>query len=344
MIRAHAAHQALRRPRRRRRHRLRRRARPGHRLPRPERRRQVHDHADDPRPGRPDVRDGQRQRPPVRRVPGAAARDRRPPRRARHPPRAVRSRPPAVDGGVQRHPDHPGRRGARAGRPRLGRRPAGRAGSRSAWASGSASPPRCSATRRSSCSTSRSTGSTPRASAGCAAFARQLADEGRTVFISSHLMSEMALMADHLIVIGRGQILADCSMNDFMADHASSYVRVKAPALTDVESLLVGRDLDVQRVDGELRVAGLDAPADRRPAARRRPGAARADPGPRLARGRLHDPDRRQRRVPRQPPPLRRQQHSLWKEQPDDRHRTPSGPTPKPRRRRPGRARASGTR
>ena len=91
--------------------------------------------------------------------------------------------------------------------------------------------------------------------------ARQLADEGRTVFISSHLMSEMALMADHLIVIGRGQILADCSMNDFMADHASSYVRVKSPTLTDVESLLVGRDLDVQRVDGELRVAGIDAPA-----------------------------------------------------------------------------------
>ena len=92
-------------------------------------------------------------------------------------------------------------------------------------------------------------------------FARQLADEGRTVFISSHLMSEMALMADHLLVIGRGSILADCSMNDFMADHATSYVRVKAPALTDAESLLAGRSLDVQRVDGELRIVGLDAPA-----------------------------------------------------------------------------------
>ena len=82
-------------------------------------------------------------------------------------------------------------------------------------------------------------------------FARQLAEEGRTVFISSHLMSEMALMADHLIVIGRGTILADCSMTEFMADHASSYVRVKSPALADAESLLVGRDLDVDRVDGE---------------------------------------------------------------------------------------------
>ena len=55
------------------------------------------------------------------------------------------------------------------------------------------------------------------------------------MFISSHLMSEMAVTADHLIVIGRGRILADCSMNDFMADHAASYVRVKSPALTDVE-------------------------------------------------------------------------------------------------------------
>ena len=91
--------------------------------------------------------------------------------------------------------------------------------------------------------------------------ARQLADEGRTVFISSHLMSEMALMADHLIVIGRGTILADCSMQQFMADHAASYVRVKAPQSTDVEALLVGRGLDVNRTDDELRVQGLDAPA-----------------------------------------------------------------------------------
>ncbi|WP_456696051.1 ABC transporter ATP-binding protein [Aeromicrobium sp. P5_D10] len=91
--------------------------------------------------------------------------------------------------------------------------------------------------------------------------ARQLADEGRTVFISSHLMSEMALMADHLIVIGRGQILADCSMQQFMVDHAASYVRVKAPQATDVEALLVGRGLDVTRTQDELRIQGLDAAA-----------------------------------------------------------------------------------
>jgi ABC-2 type transport system ATP-binding protein len=91
--------------------------------------------------------------------------------------------------------------------------------------------------------------------------ARELASEGRTVFISSHLMSEMALMADHLIVIGAGSILADCSMQQFMADHAASYVRVKAPRSTDVEALLVGRGLEVVRAGQELRVQGLDAPA-----------------------------------------------------------------------------------
>ena len=75
--------------------------------------------------------------------------------------------------------------------------------------------------------------------------ARQLADEGRTVFVSSHLMSEMALTADHLIVIGRGRVLADCSMEEFIAEHAASYVRVRAPRLGGVASLLTGRGLDV---------------------------------------------------------------------------------------------------
>ena len=91
--------------------------------------------------------------------------------------------------------------------------------------------------------------------------ARTLADEGRTVFVSSHLMSEMALTAEHLVVVGRGKILADCSMSEFMADHATSYVRVKAPALGDAAHLLGGRGLDVSRVDDEIRVVGLDAAA-----------------------------------------------------------------------------------
>lgn len=88
--------------------------------------------------------------------------------------------------------------------------------------------------------------------------ARQLADEGRTVFVSSHLMSEMALMADHLIVVGRGRVLADCSMTEFIEEHATSYVRVRSPRLADVATLLSGRGHEVARVGEELHVTGDD--------------------------------------------------------------------------------------
>ncbi|RBY75644.1 ABC transporter ATP-binding protein [Blastococcus sp. TF02-09] len=91
--------------------------------------------------------------------------------------------------------------------------------------------------------------------------ARQLAAEGRTVFISSHLMSEMALTADHLVVIGRGRILADCSMRDFIAEHAASYVLVRSPQHGQVADLLRGAGAEVTPVDGELHVQGLDAAA-----------------------------------------------------------------------------------
>jgi ABC-2 type transport system ATP-binding protein len=92
--------------------------------------------------------------------------------------------------------------------------------------------------------------------------ARQLAEEGRTVFVSSHLMSEMALTADHLLVIGRGRILADCSTSEFIADHAASFVRVRSPQSREVADLLRRHGLDVVvREDDELHVQGLDAAA-----------------------------------------------------------------------------------
>ncbi|MCZ2827081.1 MULTISPECIES: ABC transporter ATP-binding protein [unclassified Modestobacter] len=89
--------------------------------------------------------------------------------------------------------------------------------------------------------------------------ARELAGQGRTVLVSSHLMSEMALTADHLIVVGRGRMLADCSMADFITDHATSYVRVRSPRMGDAEALLRNNGLDVDRVDDELRVRGRNA-------------------------------------------------------------------------------------
>ncbi|GAA0309356.1 ABC transporter ATP-binding protein [Streptomyces polychromogenes] len=56
-----------------------------------------------------------------------------------------------------------------------------------------------------------------------------LASEGRTIFVSSHLMSEMAVTADHLVVIGQGKLLADLPMADFIQQNSRSYVRLRSP-------------------------------------------------------------------------------------------------------------------
>jgi ABC-2 type transport system ATP-binding protein len=63
---------------------------------------------------------------------------------------------------------------------------------------------------------------------------KALAAEGRTVFVSSHLMSEMEHTADHLIVIGRGQLLADCSMREFIEHSSGQSVRVRSPQADDL--------------------------------------------------------------------------------------------------------------
>ena len=60
-------------------------------------------------------------------------------------------------------------------------------------------------------------------------FMRSLAAEGRTVFVSSHLMSEMSQTADHLVVIGRGKLLADVATKDFIDASSSNAVRVRSP-------------------------------------------------------------------------------------------------------------------
>ncbi|MER7764294.1 ATP-binding cassette domain-containing protein [Streptomyces sp. NPDC097619] len=65
-----------------------------------------------------------------------------------------------------------------------------------------------------------------------------LAAEGRTIFVSSHLMSEMALTADHLIVIGQGRLLADTSMADFIQRNSRSFVRVRSPQQERLRDLL----------------------------------------------------------------------------------------------------------
>ncbi|WP_406440657.1 ATP-binding cassette domain-containing protein [Streptomyces sp. NBC_00631] len=74
---------------------------------------------------------------------------------------------------------------------------------------------------------------------------KTLAAQGRTVFVSSHLMSEMALTADHLVVIGQGRLLADTSMADFIRTNSRSYVRVRSPQRERLLDVLHGAGITV---------------------------------------------------------------------------------------------------
>jgi ABC-2 type transport system ATP-binding protein len=87
-----------------------------------------------------------------------------------------------------------------------------------------------------------------------------LAAEGRTVFVSSHLMSEMSLTADHLIVIGRGRKIADTSTSEFLSAASGNVVRLRSPQAAELRRLLVGPDVAVEALDaGYLEVRGLTA-------------------------------------------------------------------------------------
>jgi ABC-2 type transport system ATP-binding protein len=88
-----------------------------------------------------------------------------------------------------------------------------------------------------------------------------LAAEGRTVFVSSHLMSEMALTADHLIVVGRGRLIADTSVDEFVSRASGNVVRVRSPQAGDLSSLLAATGVTIVAVEpGLLEVTGLTAP------------------------------------------------------------------------------------
>src|SRR5579863_7804455 len=93
---------------------------------------------------------------------------------------------------------------------------------------------------------------------------KALASEGRTVFVSSHLMSEMENTADHLIVIGRGKLIADCSMEEFIARSSGQSVRVRTPqpevlAKAVSESRPESTATAKTEADGSLTVHGLTA-------------------------------------------------------------------------------------
>ncbi|MFE0903819.1 ABC transporter ATP-binding protein [Streptomyces rochei] len=90
---------------------------------------------------------------------------------------------------------------------------------------------------------------------------KTLASQGRTVFVSSHLMSEMALTADHLVVIGQGRLLADTSMADFIAENSRSYVRIRTPQRERLLDVLHGEGVTAVEAGEVLEVDGDKAEA-----------------------------------------------------------------------------------
>ncbi len=93
-------------------------------------------------------------------------------------------------------------------------------------------------------------------------FLKYLAGQGRTVLVSSHLLAEMALTADQLVVIGRGRLIAACSVQAFIDRYAGSYVSVRSPDAGALAERLRRQGATVEAAaDGALHVVGVDAPA-----------------------------------------------------------------------------------
>jgi ABC-2 type transport system ATP-binding protein len=97
-------------------------------------------------------------------------------------------------------------------------------------------------------------------------FMQRLAVEGRTVLVSSHLLSEMAQTADHLIVIGRGKLISDTSTKDFIERASESAVRVRSPQLDQLRSLLTSNGMTVREDGGTGTPDGRAADSDAVPA------------------------------------------------------------------------------
>jgi ABC-2 type transport system ATP-binding protein len=91
---------------------------------------------------------------------------------------------------------------------------------------------------------------------------RDLAAEGRTVLVSSHLLGEMQQTADHLLVIGRGRLIADATTSDVLAASAGRTVRVRTDDPGALMAAMQRRGADVERLEGdEVRVTGASPEA-----------------------------------------------------------------------------------
>ena len=130
---------------------------------------------------------------------------------------------------------------------------------------------------------------------------KRLAAEGKTVFLSSHLMAEISQTAEHLIVIGRGRLIADTSVSEIVAEASEgAAVLVRTPQADDLAT--GARRREGHRAQPRTRAARGSRPDQRRGRDDRGPRwdrAPRADPADGVAGGCVHAPDRRLGRVPR---------------------------------------------
>jgi ABC-2 type transport system ATP-binding protein len=88
-------------------------------------------------------------------------------------------------------------------------------------------------------------------------FLKNYADQGNAVFVSSHLLSEMSQMADNVVVIGRGKLIADTSIDQLISGSSHSSVLVRSPKLAQLEKLLVARKAELTKTDAGLKVVGV---------------------------------------------------------------------------------------
>lgn len=91
-------------------------------------------------------------------------------------------------------------------------------------------------------------------------FLKNYADQGNAVFVSSHLLSEMAHMADNVVVIGKGKLIADTSISELIGKNSNTKVLVRSPKLAALQRALAGK-AEIHKTDGGILVGGL--PSDR---------------------------------------------------------------------------------
>jgi ABC-2 type transport system ATP-binding protein len=92
-------------------------------------------------------------------------------------------------------------------------------------------------------------------------FLKAYADDGNAVFVSSHLLSEMSQMADNVIVIGKGKLIANTSIKQLVSSNVHSSIFVRVAKVTELEKILKDRDLPYEKVDGGLKLTGVKTDA-----------------------------------------------------------------------------------